>query len=292
MSETREIPIDEVDAELAQAEREAEEQMKALQEKRQLAQVRKEAAEKKWWEDTEKAEAEWKEREAQAEAARIAEEAQKAEEAWKAEEARKAKEAWEAEKRALKAKADEARKAMGLVFKRPVPPISCTTAERRIPTSLVCPVGPAVICPPNADKLEARFTLPHRTERLAFVWSKYDPLGVPVLARETEDPLQVAGQVFNITNREPVYFWDPLWLLILGLGAPKHNLEHGKWVLPQPMGYLFAWAAEWVYWVRGVDPTFTQEQVLGYKPDVGLAEGIQRSVEWWRSTQNSKESKQ
>ncbi|KAF8513454.1 C-3 sterol dehydrogenase [Gautieria morchelliformis] len=190
----------------------------------------------------------------------------------------------------------------------PVAPISCTTAERRIPTSLARPVGPAVIRPPNAAELEAAFALPRRTERRAFVRSKYDPLGAPALARETEDPLQVAGQVFNITNGEPVYFWDPLRSLMLGLGAPKRNLEHGKWVLPQPVGYLFAWAAEWVYWARGVDPTFTQERVtymcasryyniekarrvLGYEPDVGLAEGIQRSVEWWRSTHNSKESK-
>ncbi|KAF8525668.1 hypothetical protein JB92DRAFT_3108760 [Gautieria morchelliformis] len=118
MSDEREIPIGEVDAELTQAEREAEEWIKALQEKRRLAQERKTATEKKWQEDAKKAKAE---RKAQAEAGRVAEEAGQAEEAKKAEEAqeakeaRKAKETQEAKKRALKAKANKAQKARGPV---------------------------------------------------------------------------------------------------------------------------------------------------------------------------------
>lgn len=180
-----------------------------------------------------------------------------------------------------------------------LPSVSCSTAERRIPTSLARPIGPAVIRPPNADALEAAFAQPRHTEQRAFVRSKYDPLGPAAIEREEAEgnsTCQVAGQVFNITNGEPVYFWDPVRSMMLGLGAPRENVDRGKWVLPQSVGYVFAWAAEWVSWLTGKEPTFTQmrvtymcasryyniekaRRVLGYEPDVGMKEGIEKTIE-------------
>lgn len=176
-----------------------------------------------------------------------------------------------------------------------IPSISRTTGERRIPTSRARPIGPAVIRPSNADELEAAFALPRSAEVRAFVRSRYDPLGAVALAREDEEPLQVAGRVFNITNGEPVYFWDTLRTLMLGVGAPPNDVNR-RWVLPWSVGYVFAWAAEWVSWLKGTEPTFTQarvtymcasryyniekaRRVLGYEPDVGMMEGIERTLE-------------
>ena len=181
----------------------------------------------------------------------------------------------------------------------PLPSISCSTRERRIPTSLARPVGPAVIRPPNADKLESAFALPRDAEERASTRSKFDPLGLSALEREESEghPFEeVAGQVFNITNGEPIYFWDLVRTMMLGVGAPRQDVDRSKWVLPQSVGNVFAWAAEWVSWLRGKEPTFTQQRViymcasryyniekarrvLGYEPDVGMKEGIQRTIE-------------
>ena len=188
------------------------------------------------------------------------------------------------------------------LIERPIPTISCSTGERRIPTSRARPIGPAVIRPSNADELEAAFALPRNTEERAFVRSKYDPLGTAALGREDDDPLQVAGRVFNITNGEPMYFWDNLRVLMLGVGAATNDVEK-RWILPQRVGYIFAWAAEWVSWFRGKEPTFTQERVtymcasryyniekarrvLGYEPDVGMREAIERTIEVSRPATN------
>jgi sterol-4alpha-carboxylate 3-dehydrogenase (decarboxylating) len=183
-----------------------------------------------------------------------------------------------------------------------LPTISCSTGERRVPTSLARPIGPALTTPPDADKLVAAFALPREAEERAFVRSKFDPLGPSSLEREEAEghPLEVAGQVFNITNGEPVYFWDPVRTLMLGIGAPREDVDRGRWVLPQTIGSIFAWAAEWMSWLTGKEPTFTQlrvkymcaarhyniekaRRVLGYEPDVGMKEGIERTIEVRRS---------
>ncbi|KAF8493822.1 C-3 sterol dehydrogenase [Gautieria morchelliformis] len=186
----------------------------------------------------------------------------------------------------------------------PLPTISKTTAERRIPTSLARPLGPAMTLPPNAEALEAAFSTPRNTEHRAFVRSKFDPLTPLSLAHaEREvDPLQVAGQAFLITNCEPVYFWDFMRALMLGLGAPPVDVDRPKWLLPKSLGYVVGWAAEWMAWMAGKEPSFTRyrlkyacatryyncekaRRVLGYEPDVGLKEGIEKTIEWWNSTQ-------
>ena len=177
-----------------------------------------------------------------------------------------------------------------------LPTIAITTGERRIPTSLARPIGPALTPPPNAAELESAFAAPRETEDRAFVRSKFDPLGSLALEREEVNPLQVAGQVFIITNCEPVYFWDFIRSIMLGLGAPRASIDKAKWVLPKSVGYFFAWAAEWTSWLAGKEPAFTRlrveymcatryyncekaRRVLGYEPDIGMKEGIEKTLE-------------
>jgi len=188
------------------------------------------------------------------------------------------------------------------ILAAPLPSVATSTSERRVPTSLARPLGPAVTPPPHAAEIESAFCAPRETEERAFVRSKFDPFGALALEREERDPLQVAGQVFNITNCEPMYFWDVTRTLMMGLGAPRENVNRPQWVLPQSISYVFAWAAEWAAWLAGKEPNFTQmrvtyacatryyncekaRRVLGYEPDVGMKEGLEKTIEWWNTTQ-------
>ncbi|KAF8573564.1 C-3 sterol dehydrogenase [Ramaria rubella] len=190
-----------------------------------------------------------------------------------------------------------------------LPTIALSTGERRIPTSAARPIGPAVIRPSNAAELEAAFRAPREKEERAFVRSRYDALGPAALEREEVETLQVAGQIFIITNGEPFCFWDFIRAMMLGFGAPRADVDRPKWTLPKTIGYFFAWAAEWASWASAKEPTFTRlrveymcatryyniekaRRVLGYEPDVGLKEGIEKTLEWWRTLEaESKEAK-
>jgi len=72
------------------------------------------------------------------------------------------------------------------------------------------------------------------------------------------------------------------------------------WVAP-----AVAWAAVWAYWCVGKESTLTPYRimfscvhrwhniekariVLGYEPLVGMEEGINRTIEWWRQQQSTK----
>lgn len=188
------------------------------------------------------------------------------------------------------------------ILQKPLPSINLTTPQRKIPTSVARPIGPAMIRPKNANELEAAFAAPREAEERAFVRSKFDPLNPSALDLEPTNPLQVAGQVFIITNGEPVRFWDLTRRVMLGFGASPKDVDKPKIILSKGLGWFFAWAAEWASWVTGKEPTFTRlrveymcgtryyniekaRRVLGYEPDVGMEEGIQKTIEWWRTTQ-------
>jgi sterol-4alpha-carboxylate 3-dehydrogenase (decarboxylating) len=128
------------------------------------------------------------------------------------------------------------------------------------------------------------------------VRSRFDQLSDTALKRSGgADPLSVAGQVFFITNGEPVYFWDfprRLWRML----APESYPARDPFVLPKSVGLAVATLAEWWGWLSGREPTFTRfrvtftcvhrwhniekaRRVLGYEPQVGLEEGMRRTVE-------------
>ncbi|EPQ54527.1 3-beta hydroxysteroid dehydrogenase/isomerase [Gloeophyllum trabeum ATCC 11539] len=209
-----------------------------------------------------------------------------------------------------------------------LPTVSLTTGSHRQPTSVARPLGPYVEPPPDAEEIKARFESPDPkapytaiSHPRPVVRSRFDPLSDQAIARAREhasltrkekeadadssvvtDPLQVAGQVFFITNGEPTYFWDfprAVWRS-LRASSPDAPPERGRITFPREVGMALAYAAEWWGWLVGKEPAFTRfrvtfscvhrwhniekaRRVLGYEPEVGLEEGVKRMVEWWKS---------
>ncbi|KAH9846100.1 C-3 sterol dehydrogenase [Lenzites betulinus] len=182
-----------------------------------------------------------------------------------------------------------------------LPYIEATTKRHWIPTSKCRPLGPYVTPPPNADELLANWNDPNYEPDVLrpAVRSKFDQYSEAALARAETDPLQVAGQVFFITNGEPTGFWD-LPRVVYRFFDDHFQRPNTKrrLVLPQSIGLILGSAAEWWAWLRGKEPGFTRyrvtyscawrcfniekaRRVLGYEPQVGLEEGVQRTIEWW-----------
>lgn len=126
-------------------------------------------------------------------------------------------------------------------------------------------------------------------ERLLEAWGKPAP----------EEGKKVDGENFNATNNERMLFWEFNRKVAAAAGhpvAPKDIV-----VIPAILGLLIGWVSEWVVWMlsRGTrQPAMTREgirfstmtrtlngekavRVLGYKPRVGMEEGIERSVKWF-----------
>ena len=180
-----------------------------------------------------------------------------------------------------------------------LPPISCTTGRSRIPTSSARPLGPYVDPPPNAEKIAANWADPDYAppEPRPAVRGKFDQFSEAALAREDDAQLCVAGQVFFITNGEPTGFWDMPRLVYRFFDEHfgKPNTKR-RLILPQGLGLILASAAEWWAWMMGKEPGFTRyrvtfscawrcfnieraRRVLGYEPQVGLDEGLQKTLE-------------
>ncbi|CEQ41251.1 SPOSA6832_02943 [Sporobolomyces salmonicolor] len=119
---------------------------------------------------------------------------------------------------------------------------------------------------------------------------------------ETEAPdvqLAIAGQAFFITNGEPIPFWDfprAVWA--------AYNGHEPSFVVPLPVsvGLLAAAIGEVISGLLGKTPNLTKgkvvystvnryyniekaRRVLGYEPIVGLQEGIQRAVAWYKENE-------
>lgn len=109
----------------------------------------------------------------------------------------------------------------------------------------------------------------------------------------TLDHERVDGEAFNITNDEPVYFWDvtrAMWALIDRVVEP-----HQVWALPAGLLEVVGGVAETVMGLFGKTPRLTARTVryscmtryystqkanyrLAYSPVVRLDEGIARAV--------------
>ncbi|KAF4617917.1 hypothetical protein D9613_005909 [Agrocybe pediades] len=188
----------------------------------------------------------------------------------------------------------------------PILPVDVTTGKHRVPTCEARPLGPYVTPVPNAEKIGAAFEDPdfEATPR-PVIRTRFDQLSDHALKRAKLDnpdvnPLQVAGQVFFISNGEPTYFWDFPRLIwheldkyFPGKRTPKTLIK-----LPKSVGLAAATGSEWYGWLTGKDVTFTKfkvtfscatrwhniekaRRVLGYEPQTGLEEGVKRMVEWW-----------
>jgi len=110
---------------------------------------------------------------------------------------------------------------------------------------------------------------------------------------------RVDGEAFNITNDEPWRFWTFTRALAATAGYPtpdKHLI-----VVPWRLMMGLAWVLEWGFWIftfgkqeprltrarvkyttmeRTLDITKAKER-LGYRPQVGMQEGIIRSAKWF-----------
>ncbi|KAG8776423.1 erg26, C-3 sterol dehydrogenase [Serendipita sp. 411] len=176
-----------------------------------------------------------------------------------------------------------------------LPTISLTTHERKVPTSVARPLGPAITPVPNAQQIEAAFNNPEPRDDVRAVWrTRYDPLTDKNVERELSYPLQVGGQAFYISNGEPIPFWDYTRAVWKAMG----HVPATPTVIPKSVGLWLATAAEWWAWLTGKTPGFTRERVgyacssrwfniekarrvLGYEPDVGVEEGIKISAKWF-----------
>jgi sterol-4alpha-carboxylate 3-dehydrogenase (decarboxylating) len=189
---------------------------------------------------------------------------------------------------------------------RPVLPVDLTAGRGRIPTCEARPLGPYVTLPPNGEKIAAAFDDPHsETVKRPVIRTRFDQLSEPSLRRAKIynpdiHPLQVAGQVFFISNGEPCYFWDFPRLIWAQLDQyfPGKRTPRSLIKLPKSVGLAAATGSEWFGWLTGKDVTFTRfkvtfscatrwhniekaRRVLGYEPEVGLEEGVRRTVEVW-----------
>ncbi|SGY39818.1 BQ5605_C003g02281 [Microbotryum silenes-dioicae] len=166
---------------------------------------------------------------------------------------------------------------------KPLPVISIDTPRRPLPISTHTDV---VTSPPPADP-----PIPHRHNRFNHF---YDVPDRSVLA--------VPGQIFIITNGEPVAFWSfarALWYAYNG-HVPAFTLQ-----IPETMGMALATVAEAVAWLRGIpkeecglprvhvqyvvsDMYFDIEKarrVLGYEPIISLQDGIKEAIEDYKNAE-------
>lgn len=117
--------------------------------------------------------------------------------------------------------------------------------------------------------------------------------------RSTDSNAWVDGEIFNITNDDPWFFWDFQRAVAAETGnpvLPEHIIAIPKW-----LGLTMGFVSEWVVWaISGGTrtPNMTREgirfstlirtlnidkakRVLGYRPKVTMQEGIQTSVCWF-----------
>jgi len=190
------------------------------------------------------------------------------------------------------------------IVNKPLGSINLTTGYHKTPTSEARPLGPYVTRPENADSIEAAFRdESSEVDERPVGRTRFDQLSETSinrakLANPDANPLQVAGQIFFITNGEPIYFWDFARAIYERLDKhfPGYRKPRKPFVLPKSIGLLAASGAEWFSWMLGKEATFTKfkvtfscatrwhniekaRRVLGYHPQVGLEEGIDKMVD-------------
>lgn len=104
-----------------------------------------------------------------------------------------------------------------------------------------------------------------------------------------------AGEAFFISNEEPVYFWDFMAFIWAQFGhVPKYRIQ-----IPTGLAWLVALIMEIITWLTGGAATLDRgsvkdgigtrysnndkaRRILGYRPKVGLSEGIKRSCDAYK----------
>lgn len=124
------------------------------------------------------------------------------------------------------------------------------------------------------------------------------------LATAPLDHEKIDGEVFFITNDQPIYFWDYARAVWKAAGSDK-GTEH-VWHIPYDVGMAIGGILEWGMWLVGREAKLTRRQVkyscmtryydcgkakrrLGYAPLVGLQEGIDRAVKHYLTVKKQEE---
>lgn len=106
---------------------------------------------------------------------------------------------------------------------------------------------------------------------------------------------RVDGEAFLVTNDQPVYFWDMMRAIWRAAGSEKGTAH--VWVLGRDLGLFLGFCSELFFALIRQPPTFNRQRILyscmtryydiskakrrlGYKPLVGLSEGVRRTVRW------------
>ncbi|KAK4212524.1 putative 3-beta hydroxysteroid dehydrogenase/isomerase family protein [Rhypophila decipiens] len=118
------------------------------------------------------------------------------------------------------------------------------------------------------------------------------------------DDMRVDGEAFNVTNDEPVEFWEFQRGIAASVGLPARK-EDIK-IIPVWMALLVALFSEWSTWIRTFgkgQPIVTREavrlttitrtmncdkikRVLGYRPKLSMEEGLAIAGKWFREDEH------
>ncbi|KAL6302000.1 C-3 sterol dehydrogenase [Sparassis latifolia] len=184
-----------------------------------------------------------------------------------------------------------------------LPYIDCTIGKRRIPTSESRLIGPTTDLTPEVLEAAANWDDPNYVPApRPALRGRFDQLAESALERDDAAALQVAGQVFFITNGEPMHFWDlpRMAYRFFDNHFGTSKTQGGIIRFPREIGMMLASAVEMWSWLTGKQPGLTRfrvtfscvfrchniekaRRVLGYEPQVGLEEGLKRTLEWWVS---------
>ncbi|TQN75406.1 Sterol-4-alpha-carboxylate 3-dehydrogenase, decarboxylating, partial [Colletotrichum shisoi] len=110
------------------------------------------------------------------------------------------------------------------------------------------------------------------------------------------DHEKVDGEAFLVTNDSPIYFWDFARAIWRAAGSDK-GTSH-VWAIPREIGLVLGFCSEVFFTIIGKPPIFNRQRniyscmtryynigkakrLLGYRPIVGLDEGIKRGVQWF-----------
>lgn len=116
---------------------------------------------------------------------------------------------------------------------------------------------------------------------------------------------RIEGEVFNITNDEPIPFWDLTLRTASLVGSPIPPNEIIS--IPKFVGLVIGFMAEWMVWifslgkrrakmsVAAVRYTFLTHTLnidkakarLHYAPRFGLQEGLEKTVDWYKEKDKS-----
>lgn len=113
------------------------------------------------------------------------------------------------------------------------------------------------------------------------------------------DTERVDGEAFIVTNDTPVYFWD--FCRAVWRAAGDNAGKDGVWHLNTDVGIVLGLMSEIFFGIIRKPPTFNRQRIqyssmtryyniakararLGYRPLVGLTDGVERSVKWYLET--------